>query len=226
MSTAPPEISVIIPTLNEADCLEQTILSARSPSSEILVIDGGSRDATLRIARRCGARLFQSAPGRATQLNAGAHQARASILLFLHADTQLPAGYAKEVLRVMGRAGNVAGAFRFRTNLPSVSMKLIELLVELRCRILARPYGDQAIFVDREAFRQVAGFPERPLAEDLALVEKLKHLGRVALAGKFVLTSARRWRKKGIWKTTAINQLVLLGLALRIPPCKLRKLYE
>lgn len=225
MSTSPPEISVIIPTLNEADSLERTILSARSPRSEILVIDGGSRDATPGIARRCRARLFRTTPGRAAQLNLGAQQARGSLLLFLHADTLLPPGYAHEVLRVMARAGNVAGAFRFRTDLASVSMKFIELLVELRCRILARPYGDQAIFVDREAFRQAGGFPDRPLAEDLALVGKLKSLGRIALADRFALTSARRWRKQGIWKTTAINQLVLLGLALGIPPRKLRRLY-
>jgi hypothetical protein len=125
----------------------------------------------------------------------------------------------------MGRAGNVAGAFRFRTNLPSASMKFIELLVQLRCRILSRPYGDQAIFAGREAFHQVGGFPDWPLAEDLAFIKRLMPLGRIALADSFAVTSPRRWQDRGVWRTTVINQLVLLGLALRIPPRKLRRLY-
>jgi hypothetical protein len=222
---APPSISVIIPTLNEADHLGATLASARAEAVEVIVADAGSTDATAEIARRHGATVLIGPAGRARQQNAGAAAAGGKVLLFLHADTLLPRGYPRMVRRALAREQTVAGAFRFQTPLASVGMQLVKLLVEMRCRLLQAPYGDQALFVPAEVFRRVGGFPDQPIAEDLALVRRLRPLGRIQLLRACAMTSDRRWRRMGVFRTTLRNQLVLLGLAAGVSPDRLAGLY-
>ena len=223
----PPAVwlSVIVPSLNEAAQIEAAVASARAERAETIVVDGGSRDGTPELAQRAGARVVRARPGRARQMNRGAAAARGRVLLFLHADTVLPAHYASCIFEALADAGAVGGAFRYRTELPGRAMRLIEKLVDLRSRHLALPYGDQGIFVRRRAFEAVGAFPDIPIAEDLAFMRRLRRRGRIVIARKTAVTSGRRWAELGVLKTTLINQLVVFGSFLGLPANTVARLY-
>ncbi len=223
---AEPYLSVVIPTLNEAGCIEAAIRRARSPECEIIVADGGSRDGTVEIARSAGAIVLVGRPGRALQQNAGAAVARGKILLFLHADTQLPADYPRQVFACLMDRRVVAGAFRFKSDYDNRSMRLIEKATQVRAALFQMPYGDQALFMPRSIFKRVGGFPETPIAEDLFLVRRLGRLGRIGLAGGAALTSGRRWRRIGVWRATMINYLIAAGCLVGVDPKRLAPLYR
>jgi hypothetical protein len=223
---AGPYLSVIIPALNEADTIEEALHGARSHDAEIIVVDGGSTDETPARAAGAGGRVLRSARGRALQQNRGAAAAQGRVLLFLHADTTLPDNYVFHVFETLMDPGVVLGAFRFKTDLERPSMRLMEAAANLRSRMLRLPYGDQALFIRKGAFRASGGFPEVPIAEDLFLVRHLSKRGRIAVAPAEAVTSARRWKSRGMLRTFWINQLVLFGLALRIPPKVLATLYR
>ncbi len=217
-------ISVIIPTLNEAQQLPQTLLSLRDASNaEIVVVDGGSTDGTPEIADRAGCLVFRSPLGRALQQNAGAQAASGSILLFLHADTRLPEGFDAHVRRALDQPRVVAGAFRLRINGPQRTLRLIEYGVNLRTRCLQMPYGDQALFLKAETFCTVGGFPELPIMEDFELVHRLRRRGRIAVANAAVTTSARRWNTFGALRTTWSNQMVIMCYYLGVSPERLAR---
>ena len=210
-------ISVIVPTFNEADCLPRTLGSLREAENlEVLVVDGGSNDGTTEIAERKGYRVLRSPPGRALQMNAGARAASGSILLFLHADTRLTPGFDSTVLSALQKPGVVAGAFRLRIDVPGLSLRAIERAVEIRSRLLQMPYGDQGIFVPNETFHELGGFPELPVMEDFEFVRRLRRRGRIWIASLPVTTSGRRWQELGPWRTTWINQKVILGYYLGV----------
>jgi len=218
-AVAVADISVIIPARDEGNQVAGAIDSARRcPVREIIVADGRSRDQTVRIAQDRGARVVTCAPGRGPQLHAGAQAARGAILLFLHADTRLPPDYAHHVLHVLARPGVVAGAFRLRIDAPHRALRLVERAVHWRCRWLHLPYGDQALFLTRQTYERVGGFPPIPLMEDYVFVRRLRRLGRIAIAPAEVTTSARRWLREGIWRTTLHNQLSLLAYHFGTPP--------
>ncbi len=221
-----PAISIIVPTLNEGAYIGATLASARDPRVvERIVVDGGSADDTVERARECGARVLESAAGRAHQLNTGAAASRGEILVFLHGDTCLPSGFASEVACVLAGDRTVAGAFPIRLDAQGFSYRVIERGANVRSRVFQLPYGDQALFMNREIFARVGGFPEQPLMEDYELVRELRRRGRIGLAQKPVITSARRWRKLGAIKTTLINQMVVLGYSLGASPARLAVLY-
>ena len=224
----PPAVwlSVIVPSLNNAAQIAAAVASARAERAETIVVDGGSRDGTPEIARRAGARVIRAQPGRARQMNRGAAVARGRVLLFLHADTVLPAGYVSCIFAALSDASVVGGAYGHRTDLPGRAMRLVEKLVLLRSKYLGLPYGDQAIFVRRAAFEAMGGFRDVGIAEDLALMRRLRRRGRIVIAPKAAVTSGRRWAELGILKTTAINQFVLLGLCLGIRADTLARLYN
>lgn len=212
-----PYLSVIIPALNEAPRIGAAIRSARGDEVEIIVADGGSTDGTETVAREAGVRVLRGPAGRAAQQNRAAALARGKVLLFLHADTCLPHDYACQVFQTLMDRGTVLGAFRFRTDLNHPMMKGIQALTNARSRYLGLPYGDQGLFVLKSVFREVAGFPDVPFAEDLLFVRKLKPLGRIGIAPGYAVTSARRWRTLGLMRTTLLNQVILAGCYLGVP---------
>ncbi|MFO8013891.1 MAG: TIGR04283 family arsenosugar biosynthesis glycosyltransferase [Phycisphaerae bacterium] len=219
-----PYLSVIVPALNESAPIAEAIATARAPDAEILVVDGGSADATVAVARDAGARVLSGARGRAGQQNLGAAEARGRVLLFLHADTRLPAGYVGHVFEALMDPRIVGGAFRFRTDLDTPWMRAIERLTDLRSRRLRLPYGDQALFVRREAFEALGGFPKVPIAEDLHLVRRLNRWGRVVTLAAPAVTSARRWRTRGRFRTTLVHQAVVAGIYAGVPTAWLARL--
>ncbi len=222
-----PVVSVIIPTLNEEEHIRSALGAVISDDrAEIVAVDGGSTDQTEEILRANGVDAFHSSGGRSGQMNAGAHRASGEILLFLHADTVLPDGWYDHVLAAFDSPDVVGGAFRLSLDADFLSLRIIESLANLRTGRLRMPYGDQAIFLRKEAFERIGGFPAIPIMEDVELVRKLRRLGRLKILSASVLTSARRWRNLGIWRTTVINQLVIFGHSLGIPGDALARFYH
>lgn len=220
-------ISVIIPTLNEAELIAAAIRRVKTHgAAEVIVVDGGSADGTAAIARSLGAAVIESAANRGAQQNLGARRAAGSILLFLHADTQPPVDFAARIRRTLAAPGVAGGAFRFRLDGTGWRLRLIERVVALRCKLLQLPYGDQAIFVTKEMFERAGRFPENPIMEDFDFIARLKKFGRIAIAGADALTSARRWRRMGVWRMTWINQLCIFGYYLRIPSRRMARWRE
>ena len=220
------ELSVIVPALNEEACLPQALRSCRAAGVEAIVIDGGSCDRTAGIALSCGARLLCAQPPRSIQMNAGAALARGAALLFLHADTRLPPDFTAQVRRALGGPGVAAGAFRLRIDAPGFGLRVIERAADRRSAWLQMPYGDQALFVTRRRFWAAGGFPALPLMEDFELVRRLRRSGRIALAPGRVLTSARRWRERGVLTTWLINQWVIGAYCLGVHPSRLARWYR
>jgi hypothetical protein len=219
-------ISIIIPTLNEATPITQTLRSTRTGSDvEVIVVDGGSRDQTVELAESLGAKVLTSSAGRARQMNMGAGIATGDVLLFLHADTRLPAGFEEHIRHILTQPGIAAGAFELKLDSPLRRFRIIERLVNWRSRYLRMPYGDQAIFVRADLFSELGGYPDIPLMEDVAMVRRLGKRGRVAIAPASVVTSARRWKTLGILKTTLINQAVIAAYWLGVAPSRLARWY-
>jgi hypothetical protein len=221
-----PYVSVIIPALNEEACIEKTIFSARSRDAEIVVVDGGSEDKTVQRAEAAGAAVIPGPRGRALQQNRGAAEAKGSVFLFLHADTVLPEDYVAQVFETLMDGRVVLGAFRFKTDLDRPLMRGIEFATNIRSWCSKLPYGDQALFVRRSRFRAVGGFPEMAIAEDLFFVRLASRLGRIGIAPAHAITSGRRWKERGVLRTTFINQLILAGFALGISLRTLARLYR
>lgn len=218
-------ISVIIPALNEAQRIGPAIERLDdSGVQEVIVVDGGSSDSTVEIASSMGAVVLSENANRGRQQNTGAQRATGEILLFLHADTILPAGFPDQVRSTLARPGVSAGAFRFRLGAPGWEFRLVERIVALRCRLFRLPYGDQAIFVSTEMFERAGRFADLPIMEDFDLIRRLRKLGRVELAEGAAVTSARRWTQLGVWHVTWTHQLCILGYYLRVSPKRLVRL--
>jgi rSAM/selenodomain-associated transferase 2/rSAM/selenodomain-associated transferase 1 len=223
---ARPYLSIVIPTLNEADRIAPLVATLGASDIEIVVVDGGSRDGTPQVAREAGAVVIDAPRGRASQQNAGAARAAGKILLFLHADTHLPGDFGAQVFERLMDPRVVLGAFRFKTDWDHWAMRWIERGVQARSVLLQLPYGDQALFMRKAIFEQVGGFPEVPFAEDLLLARKLARRGRIELTPGAVVTSSRRWRAAGIWRVTLINYLIALGCLLGIHPAWLAPVHR
>ncbi|WP_315785768.1 TIGR04283 family arsenosugar biosynthesis glycosyltransferase [Fischerella sp. JS2] len=220
-------ISIIIPTLNEAQNIKAALASIQpSTHIEIIVVDGGSQDETVNIAKSLGVKVISAAAGRAKQMNAGAAVASGEILLFLHADTCLPLGFDVMVREALAQPGVFAGAFALRIGAEQPSLRVIEWGVNVRSRFLQMPYGDQAIFLTKKIFNYVGGFPDLPIMEDFELMRRLRSLGKITIISVPIITSARRWLKKGVWQTTFLNQIVIIAYFLGISPQRLRTWYR
>lgn len=219
-------LSVIIPAFNESAAIGETVSSAMDDGAhEVIVSDGGSSDDTRSIAKGAGATVMVTRPGRAAQMNEAAASATGDSLLFLHADTRLPKGFASVVRETLAAPGVIAGAFTLRIDSPRLSLRVIEGLARIRCNLFSLPYGDQAIFMRRDVFTEHGGWPDMHIMEDYELMRRLRCTGRVVVVPETVTTSARRWEKLGVLRTTAINQLVIAGYALGMSPEKLKRLY-
>ena len=220
-------ISVIIPTLNEQEVLGRTLsLLGNNHDCEVIVVDGGSSDATLSLAQNGCCRIISSPRGRAGQMNLGAAEAKGEIFIFLHADTVLPGNFPHLIVDALSRPEVVAGAFSLAIDSPATSLSVIACLANLRSRLLHLPYGDQALFVSRSMFNAIGGFPEMEIMEDFVFIRKLKKEGKIIILPECATTSARRWQNIGIVKTTLTNQLIVCGYSLGVPPVILAKWYR
>jgi rSAM/selenodomain-associated transferase 2/rSAM/selenodomain-associated transferase 1 len=220
-------ISIIIPTLNEEENIAACLASCgTSPNTEMIVVDGESRDRTAQIARSLGARVVVSPPGRGRQMNRGAREATGELFLFLHADTRLPPAFADWVRVVLSRRGVVAGAFLFRLDARSPSLSFIQKVTNWRSRRFQLPYGDQAIFIPRVIFEEMGGYPEMPIMEDYEFIRRLKKKGRIDTVPLPAITSARRWIEVGVWKTTFFNWVIVIAYSLGVFPATLARWYR
>lgn len=221
-------ISVIIPTLNEAENIRGCIECVRGGDGdlEIIVCDGGSSDATVQIVREYDdVILIETGKGRGSQMNKGGEAANGEVFLFLHADTKLERGWSRELLSALADESIVGGAFTFKIDNPAMRYRLIELWVKLRCTLFSLPYGDQGIFVRRGIFEKIGGYRDIPLMEDVEIIGGLKKEGRLALLKKCAGTHDRRWVRKGWMRASVSNQLVMLMYKMGIDPHTLARLY-
>lgn len=207
---SPPELSVVIPCLNEATRLPLLLadLHRSELRLEILLADGGSSDATPQIARQSGAHLIRiHPPGRGRQLRAAANQARGDWLLFLHADSRLAVQWSKVLSTLLqtSSASRSAWYFDLRISPSTPARRLLERGVGLRSRWLQRPYGDQGLLLHRELYARCGGFAELPLMEDLDLVERLSHGADLRPIGLPLTTDGRRWNSDGVIKRSWRN---------------------
>lgn len=219
-------VSVVIPTLNEAERIADVIRKTRSLGTcQIVVVDGGSSDGTLD--RAAEADVCCSAPrGRANQLNAGAAAASGDALLFLHADCWLEAGALAAVERVLSLPGVIAGCFQQRIGADGFTYRMLERGNAARVKTLGWAYGDQGLFLRRETFERLGPFPAIPFLEDFHFSKRLRRAGRIAVADAVIHVSPRRWQRRGIVRQTATNWLIV-GLAqLGISPARLAGLYR
>jgi hypothetical protein len=221
------EFSVIVPALNESAQIVPTISHlCRNPSVEVIVVDGGSTDGTPTIAQACGAQVLAARPPRSLQMNAGAALAGVATLIFLHADTRLPAGFEEQVRVTLACPRVVAGAFRLKIDGNQRGLGTIERVANWRSRFLQMPYGDQALFLRRDTLWELGAFSPIPIMEDFEFIRRLKRRGRIASAPGYVRTSPRRWLQVGVAKTWLINQAIIAAYFMGVPPERLAAWYR
>ena len=222
-----PTISVISPTLNEADELPETLRRAHAVAevTEIIVVDAGSSDSTCEIAREQNCSVLECEPSRGKQLRLGAEKAEGDIILLLHADTWLPEDAGKAMIECLSQPLVVAGGFHktFRDRPGYIPFSRLRL--EFFCRVLKSIYGDQGIFVRREILEEVGGVPDVPLMEEFELCKKLSSQGRLALAKATVQTSSRKFAKEGVLKTYWRMTVCTVRYWLGASPEKLVEIY-
>jgi len=220
------QLSIIIPALNEASAIEASLLRLqpwRGAGCELILVDGGSTDRTVEIATPLVDRLLRAPAGRATQMNAGAAQARGAALWFLHADS-VPPRDAFFALRG-ALAGHGWGRFDVRLSGAQPLLRIVERLMNARSRLTGIATGDQGIFVRREWFERVGGFPAIPLMEDIVLSRRLKRLGLPACLPVSLRTSSRRWERNGTLRTVLLMWRLRLAFALGADPALLERRY-
>ncbi len=194
---------------------------------EVIVVDGGSVDGTVEVVRSTGqCRVLAAPPGRASQMNAGARVARGHVLWFVHADVRLPSDALVLIEEAMADADVVSGAFRIQTVADTSGWPARWLrLADLRSRYTRVPYGDQAIFVRRDVFERIGGFPAQPLFEDLELSRRLRRMGRTRTLARPVVVSGRRFMARPIYYAVLMNVLPLL-YRIGVPPAVLARTYR
>ncbi|TVR10289.1 MAG: DUF2064 domain-containing protein [Phormidium sp. GEM2.Bin31] len=230
-----PLISVIIPVLNEAAEMAETLERVLTGQNlEVIVVDGGSQDKTVEIVQGYArqeesstpVRLLSSPPGRALQFNVGFQAAQGEFVLLLHGDTRVPRGFDLVIRDLLRDEGVVAGAFELAVASRAWPLRWVEWGVRWRSRGLGFPYGDQGLFLSRQRLLQLGGIPDLPLMEDFELVRRLQHYGKIAIAPVAVVTSARRWERLGVLRVMFLNQLIVLGYLLGISPKRLAQWYR
>jgi rSAM/selenodomain-associated transferase 2 len=197
-------ISIIVPTFNEAGTIANCIASVRAacgPDPEIVVVDGGSMDETVATAHQASVHTMAAVRGRARQMNAGAAAASGNVLLFLHADTHLPASSDRLIADALKVGNSIWGRFDVRIEPSRGLLCVVAFMMNLRSRVTGIATGDQAIFVRRDAFEQVGGIPDIPLMEDIALSKALRAISWPKCLFARVSTSSRRWQGHGVLRT-------------------------
>jgi rSAM/selenodomain-associated transferase 2 len=197
-------LSIIMPALDEAECIGQSLAglrALRSRGTEVIVVDGGSRDATVVIAEHLADKVITAPRGRARQMNAGAAASNGEALLFLHADTLLPNDADQHVCATLRASKRVWGRFDVRIVGHARILHVVATMMNLRSRLTGIASGDQALFMTRGAFDAVGGFPDQALMEDIEISRRLRALSRPACLRGPALTSGRRWETRGVWRT-------------------------
>jgi rSAM/selenodomain-associated transferase 2 len=225
-------LSVVIPALNAESVLPKCLAALRTGPAdpligEIIVVDGGSRDATAVLAREAGARVLESRPGRGPQLVAGATAAREAWLLFLHADTVLEAGWRDAVQAFTAQSGNRerAAVFAFALDAESGGARRIERLVGWRNRLFALPYGDQGLLIAKAFYEELGGFADLPIMEDVDLVQRIGR-GRLTYLPVRAVTSAARYERGGYVRRPLRNLLCLCCYFAGLSPALITRMYR
>ena len=222
-------LSIVVPVLDEAEGIVATLASLaplRARGAELIVVDGGSRDATVARAQALADRVMEGPRGRARQMNAGAAVARGPTLLFLHADTRLPEDADRLIASALGVAPLAWGRFDVAIEGHSRMLPVVAAMMNLRSRLSGIATGDQALFMNREAFDAVGGFPHQPLMEDIELSARLKRLSTPVCLRERVLTSGRRWEQRGVWRTIVLMWRLRLLYALGVRADRLAPWYR
>jgi len=221
-------ISIVVPALDEADNLARLLpdLRARWPAVEVVVVDGGSGDASREVvAAHPAVGWVGSSRGRARQMNTGARQAQGDVLLFLHADTVLPGGALEAIDGALDDPAVVAGRFDVRFDSARPIMRTVAWLMNWRSRLTGISTGDQGIFVRRAVFEALGGYPDIPLMEDVELSRRLKRHGRLVALPLRVTTAARKWEREGAVRTIALMWTLRLLYWAGVSPGRLHRWY-
>ncbi|MGP4733629.1 MULTISPECIES: TIGR04283 family arsenosugar biosynthesis glycosyltransferase [unclassified Psychrobacter] len=231
------KLSIIIPLLNEADNLPQLIahIASLDPAAQqVILVDGGSTDGSVAIANSVlksteiaqsiiDWHIIESTVGRAQQMNAGAMLATGDVLLFLHADTELPADAIDNVQQAVVQYD--WGRFDVRLDSREPLLKIVGLMINQRSRLMGIATGDQAIFIKKSLFEQIGGYPDQPLMEDIELCKRLKKIARPACLKSKVITSARRWQQHGTWRTIFLMWQLRFDYWRGVSPSVLKQRY-
>lgn len=224
-------LSIVIPTLNEARNLGNTLTPLqplRTRGVEIIVVDGGSSDETVAIANPLADKVVVlplEQRGRARQMNAGAQSAKGDVLLFLHGDSRLPEGADQAIQEGMARSGRQWGRFDLTIEGKHGMFPVIAWFINHRSRLTGIATGDQGIFLKRRLFTKVGGFPDQPLMEDVEITARLKRLGPPLCLSARMLTSGRRWEKHGVWRTIFLMWRLRYQYARGADPVELHRVY-
>lgn len=222
------KLSIILPVLNEAPGIAKTLQALqplREAGHEVIVVDGGSEDDTRVLSIPYADQVIQASRGRSRQMNAGARLATGEIFIFLHGDTLLPSKADHLIIEGLNGRGREWGRFDVRLSGTHLLLRVIEFLMNWRSRLSQIATGDQAIFVRRELFEEMGGFPEIDLMEDIALCKILKKHSPPLCLRQTVLTSSRRWEEKGLFRTIFLMWFLRLAYFLKVNPNRLAKLY-
>jgi rSAM/selenodomain-associated transferase 2 len=222
-------LSIVVPALNEAanivGALER-LQPLRARGHEVIVVDGGSEDGTAKLAQPLADRVLEAPRGRARQMNAGAEHASGDVLLFLHADTRLPEDADRLIAERLPGTAFAWGRFDVVIEGRHLMLKVIAAAMNLRSRATGVCTGDQGIFVHRELFQRIGGYPPIDLMEDIALTGMLRRRARPICLARRVITSGRRWERRGVWRTMALMWWLRLRYFFGASPAHLRRLYE
>ncbi len=224
-----PPLTVVMPVLDEAPGIEAALAplqALRASGNEVIVVDGGSRDATRSLAAPHADRVIDAPRGRAAQMNAGAAAARGDVIVFLHADTVLPANASAAILSGLERTARAWGRFDVTISGADPLLVTVAFLMNARSRMSGIATGDQAMFVRRAVFESAGGFPEIPLMEDIALSKMLKRVSPPLCLAERVVTSGRRWEKHGTLRTILLMWRLRLAYALGADPRRLASRYD
>ena len=213
--------------LDEADAISRTLSALRrgAPDAEIIVVDGGSADASVRLAEPLCDQIVAVSRGRARQMNAGARLSRGDVLAFVHADTIVPPSFGADIEAALSDRAVVGGRFDVELDSSAIAHRIVGAMISIRSRLSRTGTGDQAIFVRRDVFERLGGFPELDLCEDLEFSRRLKRAGRVACLRSRVTTSARRWNRDGLARTVLRMWMIRAMYLLGVSPTRLKRMY-
>ena len=213
--------------LDEAEVISRILGAVRrgAPAAEIIVVDGGSSDASVAIAEPLCDQIVAVSRGRARQMNAGAKLSRGDALAFVHADTLVPASFGADIEAALSDPVVIGGRFDIKLDSSALAYRIIGAMISLRSRLSRTGTGDQAIFVRREVFERLGGFPELDLCEDLEFSRRMKRAGRVACLRARVITSARRWNRGGVARTVLRMWMIRTMYLAGVSPARLKRMY-